>query len=193
MSGRRGDLRSGKAECSGGGFDIRDTVPVREALTTAYSQTEKGGPIAVLDTDSFRRRFLNPDVVKEIRIKGRELWLITYIECVDDVIDCMCGSYDMICIPTHTADDNAFLESTEVSDCIIPVVFVINDDMTVSGTPLDSETERIRGLGLFEYLVLDVRDMTLDHRMTDDSSRSAISAAPERMSASPESVHFTKE
>ena len=170
VSGRRGDLRSGRTEYSKDGFRLLDDVPVKEALTSAYSATDKDEPIAILDTDAFRRKFLNTDVVKEIRIKGRELWLITYVENVDDVIDGMCGAYDRICIPTHTADDDTFLESADISDSVIPVVFVTKDGIALSDVSIESEKERMSALGFREFLVLNVDDVTLDYRIIADDN-----------------------
>ena len=101
-SGKRGAFLSGKLSFDGRMPVISDSRPLREALIEAYEATSEDQPIILLDVDGFADRFLNGEIVKEIRVKGRDLWFVTYVENLEDVISALTGSFSGLGIPMHT-------------------------------------------------------------------------------------------
>ena len=163
ISGKREAFTSGEVTFSSGKFFIESPTDAADAIVRIHGATERGDIVPVLDVDSFSRRYLNPDVVKEIKIKGRRIWLISYIRSADDVIDAMCGAFDRLCVPFHTIDDPDVLsEALELSDCILPTIFVSDGRYIEDGDISEIVTE-IRDLGYYEYAVFDVNGCTLEY------------------------------
>lgn len=163
ISGRRGAFVSGKVAYSNGRFELSSEEDMKDAMGRTHSGTQHDDVVPILDVDSFRRRYLNPDLVKEVKLRGRRLWLITYIRSVDDIIDSMCGTFDMLCIPYHTIDDPDVLsEGLEISDCLIPTIFVDRSGRPIYGS-LDRTIKDIYGRGFHEYALFNVDDTTLEH------------------------------
>ena len=163
ISGRREAFISGEVTFSSGRFIIGSPVDAIDVLSRTHSSTERGDVIPILDVDSFSRRYLNPDVVKDIRVKGRRVWLISYIRSSDDVIDAMCGAFDRLCVPFHTVDSTDVLsEALELSDCILPTIFVSKGHHIGEGETSEI-IATIYDLGYHEYAIFDVDRYTLDH------------------------------
>ena len=163
VSGRRGSLVSGRCSFISNGFTIESTTDLKEVLTQVHSSTDRDDIIPILDVDSFGKRYINPDVVKEVRVRGRRLWLITYIRSVDDIIDAMCGAFDRLCVPIHTLDHMDVLsEGLEISDCIVPTIFV-RDGKHIGDGDKDDLISSMVHLGYQEYAIFDIERCTIDH------------------------------
>lgn len=162
ISGRRGSFTSGQVTFSSGRFSIESEKDAREVMIQMYSSMDRGGIIPVLDVDSFRRKYLNPDIVKDLRVKGRRVWLISYIRSSDDVIDAMCGMFDRLCVPFHTIDDpDVLVDALDLSDCVLPTIFVSNGEH-IGDTEMTQTIETIRDCGYYEYATLDVDSLSLE-------------------------------
>ena len=126
-SGKRGAFLSGKLSFDGRTPVISDSRPLKEALIEVYETTSEDQPIILLDVDGFADRFLNGEIVKEIRVKGRDLWFVTYVENLEDVISALTGSFSGLGIPMHTMREEYLMDkASEMSDLVFPVAFVKN-------------------------------------------------------------------
>ena len=164
ISGKRGSFRSGDVSFDSGRFVIRSEKDSRIVLTQIHDETDRDDCIPIIDVDSFDRRFINSDLVKDLRLRGRNLWLISYIRTIDDVIDAMCGSFEILCVPTHTVDGMDVLsDALEISDRIIPTVFVDKSGVPLFERSLDRIVKDVRNLGYPGYALLDIDHMELTH------------------------------
>lgn len=125
VSGRRDAFASGPLQFEDGIPCFEPSCDVKEALTAAYGMTSDDDPIILLDVDGFSSRFLNGEVIKEIRIKKRDLWLVTYIENIEDVINALSGSFSGVGIPLNTVDDeDVLIDACSMSESVFPVAFM---------------------------------------------------------------------
>lgn len=99
-------------------------VPFQEA-TGSREITEERGPAVVLDCDSLGSRVFRENVLKRMRVRGSDIWFMTYIETVDDVFDSFNTNAEKLLAPYHTVLDDAEWEDIHgVSDSVIPTVYI---------------------------------------------------------------------
>lgn len=164
ISGRRGAFVCGSVAFSSGTFSLSSHQDMKDVMTQIHGSTQRDDIVPILDVDSFDRKFLNTDLIKEMRLRGRRLWLISYIRSVDDIIDTMCGSFDRLCIPYHTIDDPDVLsEAQELTECVIPTVFVSKGKDAFTGKSIDPVIKNIERLGYDGHALFDVDDCTLTY------------------------------
>lgn len=165
VSGRRGSFVTGEVTFTAGRFVMSSPRDLREAMIDIHSRTQKDDIVPILDVDSFDRRFMNSDFVKEIRLKGRRLWFISNIRSIDDIIDAMCGPFDMLCVPYHTLDNPDVLsEGFEISETLIPTIFVDRGMRPVFDGTMDRTVKDILGRGFHEYALFDTSRCVLHHQ-----------------------------
>lgn len=156
-SGRRDAFASGKLGFDGEIPFIEKPCDLRGALAGIHSATESDDEILLLDVDGFSSGFMNGDVVKSIRLKGRDLILVTHIENIDDIISALTGSFSFVGIPLHTLDDeDALLDGIGMSDSIIPTAFASEGREIGSGESIDRVGRRMEILGFERMLVIDI-------------------------------------
>ena len=61
-------------------------VPFNEATGAGIIREERS-PAVVVDVDSLESKAFNEGVMKIMKVRGADLWFMTYIETVDDVFD----------------------------------------------------------------------------------------------------------
>lgn len=165
ISGRKGEQVICEVAFTEGCFTILSESDMRDVMTQIHGSTQRDDTIPVLDVDSFSKRFINTDLIKGLRLRGRSLWLISYIRSVDDVIDAMCGTFEKLCIPFQTVDDQDVLaEALEISDSIVPTLFVRKGRDAYSGGSISQMIRSIEKMGYGEYALFDVDTCELDHR-----------------------------
>lgn len=156
-SGRRGAFVSGRLSFDGDLPKISEPIPLKDALVKAYNSTQEDDPIILLDVDGFSERFLNGEIVKEIRIKGRDLWFVTYVENLEDVISALTGAFSGLGIPMHTIREEDLMDhASEMSDSVFPVAFVRNGTELSSGRRPDELELMLRGQGMQRLVCIDM-------------------------------------
>lgn len=156
-SGKRGAFTTGALSFLSETPSISEEYDLRQGLVDAYEKTQSDESIILFDVDGFRSRFLNNELVKEIRIKGRDLLFVTYIENVEDVISALTGSFSGVGIPLHTVDDYGVLEDANIlSETAFPVAFVRKGKEISTGQSVDKLSETICGYGFDRLLVFDM-------------------------------------
>ena len=170
VSGRRGAFVCGDATFHSGTFSIHSPQDMKDVMTQIHGSTQRDDIVPILDVDSFDRKYLNTDLIKELRLRGRRLWLISYVRSVDDIIDTMCGAFDRLCVPFHSIDDpDVLTEAHELTECVIPTVFVREGKDALTGDPVDPILESFKRMGYDEYALFDVDgcELTYCGSMTD--------------------------
>ena len=156
-SGRRGAFASGRLSFDGNLPRMDETVPLKDALIEAYKSTQEDDPIILLDVDGFSERFLNGEIVKEVRIKGRDLWFVTYVENIEDVISALTGAFSGLGIPMHTVKEEDLMDhASEMSDSVFPVAFVRNGTEISTGRRPDELEIMLREQGLPRLVCIDM-------------------------------------
>lgn len=151
ISGKRGEFVSGK-------FSFRNGKPYLterlDFIENVKEQCAKSNTVGILDIDGFSSRSINSDIIKEVKIRGRDTILITRIETLDDVFDTLCSNFDTIAIPNHTSEKGLIHDALEISDSVMPIGFFVDGKEIESGktkTEYISETIGIMG----KVLILD--------------------------------------
>lgn len=111
---------------------FRGTVPVVSGEPAPFAdaaaslpRTEGREPVAVVDLDSLSLRRFTEGVLKAMKVRGRDIWYMTWIETVDDVFDAFNTNAEMVMGPWHSsASDDELRDIIGVSDSFVPTVFV---------------------------------------------------------------------
>ncbi len=155
-SGKRGAFVSGELAFEGDLPAIRDPCPLKDALIRAHGITGENDPIILLDIDGFSERFLNGELVKEIRIRGRDLWFVTYIENLEDVIGALSGSFSGLGIPMHTVREENLMDlASEMSDSVFSVAFIKDGKELSTGRRPDELVIILRKKGVQRLVCID--------------------------------------
>ncbi len=163
VSGKRGAFVSGTLSFDGNIPKITEERPLKDVLTEVYENTETDDAIVLLDVDGFSERFLNGEVVKEVRIKGRDLWFVTYVENLEDVISALTGSFSGLGIPLHTIREEDLLDkASELSESIIPTAFIKNGTEISTGRRPDELEILYRAEGFSRLLMIDMDQLTAE-------------------------------
>lgn len=175
VSGKRDALKTGTLGFNGILPVMTDSIDLREGLIEAHSKTQADDEMIILDVDGFSSRFLNNEIIKSVRVKGRDLCLITYIENVDDIISALTGSFGSIGVPLHTIDDeDVLLDGMDFSDSLIPVAFTSMGKVIGSNESLERIEKRMEILGFDRMIAMDMERITAESIQLKPSTYSAI-------------------
>lgn len=150
--------------------------PFDEAAS-ALPRTDQRMPAVVADLDSLASGTFREKVVKEMRVRGRDIWLMTWIETADDLFDAFNTTAEIVLGPCHAAASDADLEDMlSVSDSFVPVVFVSDGEAIVRKgrrTGVYDTLSRLTDMGYYRTCVLDT-DGSVDWEKVMDSFPSAV-------------------
>jgi len=106
------------------------------------SQYDRDHPFLILDVKGMYNRMMNIELLKGMKVRGKNIWFLTCVEKVEDVFDAFNTDADELLIPYHTvASDDELREIHAVSDRSFPVLFVRNK-MTYTGKGM-KDTKKI--------------------------------------------------
>ncbi|MFA6709977.1 MAG: hypothetical protein WC067_04955 [Candidatus Methanomethylophilaceae archaeon] len=101
-----------------------DFIPFTSKMSSQY---DRGHPFLIFDVKGMRDRTMNIELLKGMKIRGKDIWFLTCIERVEDVFDAFNTDADVLLIPYHTVrSDSELMEMHAVSDGSFPVLFVSN-------------------------------------------------------------------
>ena len=193
-SGKRDTFVSGEMWFEGGLPNMEPRCDLRDALRKAYDATDDGDAIILFDIDGFRDRFLNGEIVKEIRVKGRDLWFITYVRNVEDVISALTGAFAGLGIPLHTIEDESLLyEAKDLSEYVFPVAFMKDGRELSSGRGRKELMVHLGMKGFDKIMLFDtdqilVECIPLTVGMIDSAKDTAEDSNPSRDESVPENT-----
>ncbi len=133
------------------------TVAFDSAASLLPHTTERE-PVVVVDWDSISTRRFSERVLKKMRVRGRDIWFMTWIEGVDDVMDAFNTNAECVLAPLHGIDGREELEDiNSVSDGVIPVVFVKDGRTSFNGRRMDplSALGILESTGFYRMAILD--------------------------------------
>ena len=101
--------------------------PLSDALRHVDRDVRK--PFLAVDGDSLASGSLGTEVMKNLRVRGAAVWLLSYVEIAEDVFDAFNMGADMLLAPLHTIRSQAALRDIHgVSDSVIPTLFCSGGD-----------------------------------------------------------------
>ena len=157
VDGRR--LRTWTLIFSGTGVTAEPTTDFRERVRGIVEECGKGTAVAVVDVNGLTQRMMDLRMIKKIKIRKAEIWLMTFVEDVGDVFDAFYMEIDRLLIPYHSiVSENEMREIVRISDKCIPAIFV-EDGYAVSRTGREdvrSAVRRTKDTGFRSAAVLDV-------------------------------------
>ena len=183
-----GALHSHEAWFRGTRPVVRGTsVPFGEAVA-GLPRGEDRGTVAVIDLDSLSLCRFTEGVVKNMRVRGHDIWLMTWIEDADDLFDAFNTNADMVLGPLHAvSSDSDLRDILSVSDSFIPTAFV--EGGRVLGTKRREDVvdavRRLHDIGFSRACVLDTDGSVTDGEWDDvfDDMPSAVAFADRRMTS----------
>ena len=183
-----GALHSHEAWFRGTRPVVRGTsVPFGEAVA-GLPRGEDRGTVAVIDLDSLSLCRFTEGVVKNMRVRGHDIWLMTWIEDADDLFDAFNTNADMVLGPLHAvSSDSDLRDILSVSDSFIPTVFV--EGGRILGTSRREDVvdavRRLHDFGFSRACVLDTDGSVTDREWDDvfDDMPSAVAFADRRMTS----------
>lgn len=183
-----GALHSHEAWFRGTRPVVRGTsVPFDEAVA-GLPRSEDRGTVAVIDLDSLSLCRFTEGVVKNMRVRGHDIWLMTWIEDADDLFDAFNTNADMVLGPLHAvSSDTDLRDILSVSDSFIPTAFV--EGGRVLGTKRREDTvdavRRLHDIGFSRACVLDTDGSVSDGEWDDvfDDMPSAVAFIDRRMTS----------
>lgn len=183
-----GALHSHEAWFRGTRPVVRGTsVPFGEAVA-GLPRGEDRGTVAVIDLDSLSLCRFTEGVVKNMRVRGHDIWLMTWIEDADDLFDAFNTNADMVLGPLHAASSDSDLRDIlSVSDSFVPTVFVENGRALGTGRPEDAvdAVRRLHDIGFSRACVLDTDGSVTDGDWDDlfDDMPSAVAFTDRHMTS----------
>ena len=100
------------------------TVPFQDAAA-ALPRADERLPALVVDWGSLGARKFDERVVKAARLRGRDVWLMTWVADADDLMDAFNTVADVVVAPYHAIASRADMEDiASISDGTIPAIFV---------------------------------------------------------------------
>lgn len=142
---------------------IGGPVPFEQA-TSSLPRGEERAPVVVVDCDSLSSYAFTENVLKGMRVRGRDIWFMTWIETADDLFDAFNTTAEMVMGPYHAvASDTDLKDIYSVSDSFIPVLYIRNGKPMVrrrqrgGGTVYDT-MGALADAGFYRTCVLDTDD-----------------------------------
>ena len=134
------------------------TVPFADAASSVPRSDERN-PVVVVDSDSLGNHEFREGVVKTMKVRGSDIWLMTWIETADDLFDAFNTNAEVVMGPYHASRSDADLEDIlGVSDSFVPAVFAVGGRavgrMGKTGD-LERTVSDLRRIGFGKVCVLD--------------------------------------
>lgn len=174
---------------------FRGTRPVVRGTSVPFGEAVAGLPrgedretVAVIDLDSLSLCRFTEGVVKNMRVRGHDIWLMTWIEDADDLFDAFNTNADMVLGPLHAvSSDSDLRDILSVSDSFIPTAFVEGGRVLGTGRREDvvDAVRSLHDIGFSRACVLDTDGSVTDGEWDDvfDDMPSAVAFIDRRMTS----------
>ena len=163
------------------------TTPFDEAASEVPRYDDRT-PVVVVDSDSLSARRFTEGVVKRMKVRGCDIWLMTWIEDADDLFDAFNTNADMVLGPLHAvSSDSDLRDILSVSDSFIPTAFVEGGRVLGTGRREDvvDAVRSLHDIGFSRACVLDTDGSVTDGEWDDvfDDMPSAVAFIDRRMTS----------
>lgn len=116
-------------------------------------------PAVVADWTSLTAGRFDERVVKAMRVRGRDVWFLTWVADADDLMDAFNTTADTVLAPYHSMDGRDAMEDiVSISDSVMPAVFVRNGTALSRGrapSGLRETLDTLDGIGFGRICVVD--------------------------------------
>lgn len=133
-------------------------IPFADAAASV-PRGETREPAVVVDWDSIRARGFREAVLKGMRLRGRDIWFLAWVQDADDLMDAFNTTAESVLFPYHAvASDDDLLDILSMSDSAIPTVFVRNGKVvnrSIAPADLRETVGRLDDLGFHRACILD--------------------------------------
>lgn len=133
-------------------------VPFSDAASSV-PRGETRMPVVVADWDSLRTRTFRETVLKNMRVRGSDVWFLTWVQDADDLMDAFNTTAESVLFPFHAVrGDDDLLDILSMSDSALPTVFVRNGramGRTIAPLDVRETVGRLEDLGFPRVCVLD--------------------------------------
>lgn len=159
VSSEDGRLYSLDARFSGRRIAVSgERIPFEDAVSCLPFR-ESRMPVAVVDLDSLSHRMFTEGVMKGMRIRGSDIWFLTWIETADDVFDAFNTTADTVIGMYHSSRSDSDLKDIhELSDCFVPAV-CCSDGKALSRKKRSEDVtdvlSRLTDMGFYRICVMD--------------------------------------
>ena len=183
-----GALHSHEAWFRGTRPVVRGTSVPFGVAVAGLPRGEDRGTVAVIDLDSLSLCRFTEGVVKNMRVRGHDIWLMTWIEDADDLFDAFNTNADMVLGPLHAvSSDSDLRDILSVSDSFIPTAFVEGGRVLGTGRREDvvDAVRSLHDIGFSRACVLDTDGSVTDGEWDDvfDDMPSTVAFADRRMTS----------
>lgn len=128
-------------------------------VAASVPRGETREPAVVVDWDSIRARGFREAVLKGMRLRGRDIWFLAWVQDADDLMDAFNTTAESVLFPYHAvASDDDLLDILSMSDSAIPTVFVRNGKVvnrSIAPADLRETVGRLDDLGFHRTCILD--------------------------------------
>lgn len=156
---RSGELRSIKVEEGRSIPSGEDTLTGFDEAASSLPQTESRDPVVVIDWGSICSRSFHEKVLKNMRVRGRDIWFMSWISDADDLMDAFNTTADTVISPLNAISDIEDLEDINtMSDSFIPAILCRNGGgMGIGSLPrgIRETLESLESLGFYRTCVVD--------------------------------------
>lgn len=136
-----------------------DTADFNVFTSELSPKYDHGNPFLIFDVKGMRNKMMNIDLLKNMKIHGKDIWFLTCIERVEDVFDAFNTDADVLLIPYQTIiSDNELEDIRKMSDKSFPALFVRNKmTYTKGGMKNTNKTiEKLNDMGFGSIAVFDL-------------------------------------
>lgn len=134
------------------------TVPFQDAVSR-LPKSEERFPVVLADLDSLGGQEFREGVLKRMKVRGRDIWFMTWIETADDLFDAFNTNAEMVMGPLHAVlSDVDLADILSVSDSFIPVVYAVDGRAMVGGRrrpTVPEKLDELADIGFYRVCVLD--------------------------------------
>ena len=148
-----------------GSYPREGVNPQPLSIISETADRTNRSPVVIIDCNSFDEHTFSEKVMKNLTVKGHEIWFMTYIETVEDVFDAFNRDASYVLAPYHlTESDTELVDICDVSDSVMPVIF-IKDGKAVTRNGRRTDVlrlmEKLVSFGFYKNVICDM-DGTLD-------------------------------
>ncbi len=149
-------------------------IPLDDALSGIDRSVRR--PFVAIDSDSLALGALGTEVMKNLKVRGMDIWLMATVETTDDVLDAFNMGADKLMVPLDRVRSMKELrDMNSVSDSIIPTMFCVSDGVrTIGGVkPVLEALDEMADEGFFRCCIVDPGD-TVDWDAVLEENPSAV-------------------
>ena len=106
------------------GRDLQGTADYLDLVSGPDSRIDRKTPFLAVDVRGIAEGEFRADVIKNIKVKKYNVWLMTCVRDADDLFDVFNSEADTVLVPCHLTSYDDLEDMLSVSESIIPAIIV---------------------------------------------------------------------